>query len=225
MEVRKICVWGDSIAKGVVFDEERGRYAICRDNWLARLHSEAGYDVSNYAVMGSTSEQGLKRMQEQALPQGGLAVIEFGGNDCDLDWAAACEHPEVLQKGRVPLEQFAANLRAMVRKARQSGLTPLLVTPPPLVAKRYFDWVSKNLDPARILNYLGDVEHIYRWQERYALMIAKVAREECVKLLDVRDMFLSLARFNDYMCVDGIHPNARGQSILYDGFSRMLQGI
>ena len=191
---------------------------------MARLNREAGCEVSNYAVMGSTTEQGLKRMQEQTLTPGGLAVIEFGGNDCDQDWSAACEHPEFPQRGKVPLEQFGENLREMVRKARRAGMMPLLVTPPPLVAKRYFDWVSKNLDPARILNYLGDVEHIYRWQERYAMMIAKVAGEECAKLLDVRDMFLSLARFNDYMCVDGIHPNAKGQAVLYEGFCGLLQG-
>lgn len=224
MEVRRVCVWGDSIAKGVVFDEDRRRYAICRESCMARLARETGCEVHNYAVMGSTSEQGLKRMKEQVLMPGSLAVIEFGGNDCDQDWTAACEHPEQQQKGRVPLEQFGENLRAMVRRAREGGLTPLLVTPPPLVAKRYFDWVSKNLDPVRILNYLGDVEHIYRWQERYALMIAKVAREECAKLLDVRDMFLGLVRFNDYMCADGIHPNARGQAVLFEGFSRLLQG-
>ena len=34
MDKPKICVWGDSIAKGVVFDEQRGRYVICRDNCL-----------------------------------------------------------------------------------------------------------------------------------------------------------------------------------------------
>lgn len=224
MTLQNISLWGDSIGKGVIYDEVRGRYAILKENCVSLLSKRLNCPIENHAVMGATAAQGVMRMNDAFLREGGLAVIEFGGNDCDQDWAAACEHPDLPQKGRVPLEQFGENLRAMVRKASRSGMIPLLVTPPPLVAKRYFDWVSKNLDPARILNYLGDVEHIYRWQERYALMIAKVAREECAKLLDVRDMFLSLASFGDYMCVDGIHPNARGQAVLYECFSGLLMG-
>lgn len=223
MKLRGLSIWGDSIAKGVVFDEQRGRYAVCRDNCVSRLSRDAGVDVENFSVMGNTTEQGLRRMEGQPLKPGNLAVIEFGGNDCDLDWAAACEHPEVEQHGRVPLEAFGENLRAMVRCVRDGGMIPALVTPPPLVAQRYFDWVSRKLDKARILNYLGDVEHIYRWQERYALMIRRVAARENAMLLDVRDWFLSQARFTDLMCVDGIHPNARGHELLFERFSGLLQ--
>ena len=223
MQLRGLSLWGDSIAKGVVFDEQRGRYAVCRDNCVSRLSRDAGVDVENFSVMGNTTEQGLRRMEGQPLKPGNLAVIEFGGNDCDLDWAAACEHPEVEQRGRVPLEAFGENLRAMVRRVREGGMIPALVTPPPLVAQRYFDWVSRKLDKARILNYLGDVEHIYRWQERYALMIRRVAARENAMLLDVRDWFLSQARFTDLMCVDGIHPNARGHELLFERFSGLLQ--
>lgn len=223
MKLRGLSIWGDSIAKGVVFDEQRGRYAVCRDNCVSRLSRDAGVDVENFSVMGNTTEQGLRRMEGQPLKPGNLAVIEFGGNDCDLDWAAACEHPEVEQHGRVPLEAFGENLRAMVRRVRDGGMIPALVTPPPLVAQRYFDWVSRKLDKARILSYLGDVEHIYRWQERYALMIRRVAARENAMLLDVRDWFLSQARFTDLMCVDGIHPNARGHELLFERFSGLLQ--
>ncbi len=223
MKLRGLSIWGDSIAKGVVFDEQRGRYAVCRDNCVSRLSRDAGVDVENFSVMGNTTEQGLRRMEGQPLKPGNLAVIEFGGNDCDLDWAAACEHPEVEQRGRVPLEAFGENLRAMVRRVRDGGMIPALVTPPPLVAQRYFDWVSRKLDKARILSYLGDVEHIYRWQERYALMIRRVAARENAMLLDVRDWFLSQARFTDLMCVDGIHPNARGHELLFERFSGLLQ--
>ena len=223
MKLRGLSIWGDSIAKGVVFDEQRGRYAVCRDNCVSRLSRDAGVDVENFSVMGNTTEQGLRRMEGQPLKPGNLAVIEFGGNDCDLDWAAACEHPEVEQRGRVPLEAFGENLRAMVRRVRDGGMIPALVTPPPLVAQRYFDWVSRKLDKARILSDLGDVEHIYRWQERYALMIRRVAARENAMLLDVRDWFLSQARFTDLMCVDGIHPNARGHELLFERFSGLLQ--
>lgn len=220
-----LSIWGDSIAKGVVFDESRGRYAICRDNCVSRLSRETGVEVENFAVMGSTSQQGLERMEKQALKPGNLAIIEFGGNDCDQDWAEACAHPEVKQQGRVPLAQFGENIRAMVRKVREAGMIPALVTPPPLVAQRYFDWVTKTLDKARVLSYLGDVEHIYRWQERYALMIRRIAQQENTRLLDVRDLFLSQDRFTDMMCVDGIHPNDKGHALVFESVNELLQTV
>lgn len=223
MKLPGLSIWGDSIAKGVVYDANRGRYAICRDNCVLRLSRDAGVQVENYAVMGNTSQQGLERMEEQTLTPGNIAVIEFGGNDCDLDWKAADAHPEAMQEGRVPLERFGENLRAMVRRARAGGMMPALVTPPPLVSQRYFDWVSQKLDKSRILAYLGDVEHIYRWQERYALRIRQVAQQEKALLLDVRDVFLSQDRFTDLMCIDGIHPNGAGHELLYDTFVGMIQ--
>ena len=223
MNLPGLTIWGDSILKGVVFDETRGRYAVYRDNCILRLSREDGMEVENFAMMGNTSEQGLARMEKQPLKAGNIALIEFGGNDCDQDWAAASEHPDQPQQGRVPLEKFGENLRSMVRKAREAGMIPALVTPPPLVARRYFDWVSKNLDPARILSYLGDVEHIYRWQERYAVMIRKISREENTILADMRDLFLSQNRFTDLMCVDGIHPNAQGHEMLYNEFKLLMQ--
>ena len=224
MKLPGLSIWGDSILKGVVYDESRGRYAVYRDNCVLRLSRDAGVEVENFAMMGSTSEQGLARMENQTLKSGNIAVIEFGGNDCDQDWAAASEHPEQMQSGKVPLQTFGENLRKMVQKVREAGMLPALVTPPPLVAQRYFEWVSKNLDAGRILSYLGDVEHIYRWQERYALMIRKIARQENVALLDMRDLFLSQSRFTDLMCVDGIHPNPAGHELLYNEFTAILQG-
>ena len=67
MKLRGLSIWGDSIAKGVVFDEARGRYAVCRDNCVTRLSREAGVEVENFSVMGNTTEQGLRRMESQTL--------------------------------------------------------------------------------------------------------------------------------------------------------------
>lgn len=225
MKLPGVSIWGDSIAKGIVFDEERGRYMVYRDNCVLRLSRDAGVEVRNFAVMGNTSAQGLARMEGQELTPGDIAVIEFGGNDCDLDWTAASEHPEVMQEGKVPLEKFGQNLKEMVSRVRAGGMIPALVTPPPLVSQRYFDWVSRKLDRAKILNYLGDVEHIYRWQERYALMIRRVAQRESAMLLDVRDLFLSQKHFTNLMCVDGIHPNEQGHELLFHEFAGLLQGV
>ena len=222
MNFASLSVWGDSIAKGVVFDEERGRYAVCRDNCLSKLSRDAGVRVENHSVMGQTSEKGLERMVPEALTAGEIAVIEYGGNDCDLDWKAVSEHPEQMQYGRVPVERFVENLTEMVRRARAAQMLPVLVTPPPLIAQRYFDWVSRGLNRENILKYLGDVEHIFRWQANYADHVRALAEKLGVRLVDIRSRMLESGCLGELMCVDGIHPNARGHELIYEAVAPLV---
>ena len=222
MKIAGLNVWGDSIAKGVVFDEARGRYAICRDNCLLKLSREAGISVENYSVMGQTSDAGLERMRAGGLAPGRAAVIEYGGNDCDVDWRAISEDPEREQFGKVPLERFVRNLTEMVRRAREADMLPVLVTPPPLIAQRYFDWVRKGLNGENILKYLGDVEHIYRWQENYANQVRSLAERLNVMLVDIRSRMIESGRLEELICVDGIHPNEKGHGLIYEAVAPML---
>lgn len=215
MKIAGLNVWGDSIAKGVVFDEERGRYAVCRDNCLMKLSRETGVTVSNHSVMGQTSENGLDRMHAESLHPGEVAVIEYGGNDCDLDWKAVSEHPEIRQDGKVPLEQFGRNLSELIKRVRNAGVLPVLVTPAPLIAKRYFEWICRGLNRENILKYLGDVEAIFRWQEAYADCVRRVASEMKVYLVDIRSCMLETGRLDELMCIDGIHPNAAGHDVIF----------
>lgn len=216
-----LSVWGDSIAKGIIYDETRGRYSICRDSCLMRLSREIKIPVQNHSVMGQTTENGLARMQADALKAGEIAVIEYGGNDCDLDWKAVSEHPEREQFGKVPVEKFRENLAEMVRRVREAGMLPVLVTPPPLIASRYFDWVSRGLNRENILGYLGNVERIFHWQANYAEQVRALAGELNVFLVDIRSCMLA-ENLADLMCVDGIHPNARGHAVIYNAVAPLL---
>ena len=222
MKLSGICIWGDSIAKGVIYDEARGRYVVSRESCLAKLGRELGVPISNYSVMGQTSENGLARMRTAAMKPGEVAVIEYGGNDCDLDWKAVSEHPEARQQGKVPIDRFERNMEEMVHCAQEAGMHPVLVTPPPLVSKRYFDWVCRGLNAENILEYLGDVEAIQRWQADYAERIRMLAAKLGVLLVDIRGRMLELGGLEDMMCIDGIHPNERGHAAIYESIAALV---
>ena len=222
MNIPGLSIWGDSIAKGIVYDESRGRYAICRDNCILKLSRNVDFSVENHSVMGQTSENGLERMQGSCLKPGHIAAIEYGGNDCDLDWKQVSEHPEIFQPGKVPLEQFGKNLAELVRRVREAGMHPVLVTPAPLISERYFNWVSRGLDKKTILAYLGDVDHIFRWQEDYAEKVRSVAKRMGVYLLDIRQKMLDSGRLEEMICLDGIHPNEKGHEFIYETVMPLL---
>jgi acyl-CoA thioesterase-1 len=182
MKISTMHIWGDSIGKGIVFDETRGRYAIARDRWSVRLQETTGIQVKTHAHMGATS--------------------------------ADAREPDRQHEARVPIEDFRKNLLLLINKVRSLGARPLLITPPPLDAQRYFNWVTKNLNAEAVLSFLGDVQHIYRWQERYANAVRDIAAQTQCDLFDLRDSFLVQHDLASFLCIDGIHPNAKGHQLI-----------
>lgn len=214
MTYAAIHLWGDSVGKGVVFDEERGRYAILRNRCAVTLQEGLGIPVVNHARMGATVTEGLDDFLAEAAEPGTIAVIEYGGNDCDMPWADVADNPDGVYEGRTPLPLFVHTLTRFVAEVRARGMTPLLVTPPPLDAYRYFAWVSRQLDKCAIVRFLGDIAHIYRWQERYSIAVRRVAEATRCTLFDLRDAFLGEPRYAQMLCVDGIHPNETGHEAI-----------
>ncbi len=216
MQYPEIHIWGDSIARGVIYNEQRNRYALSKERCAARLESALSCKVENHSVMGATVLDGLALFDKFAPVPGALCAIEFGGNDCDLDWKALSERPEQPYPARVPLERFSEKLTELVERVRISGMHPMLVTPLPLHSERYFHWVTRGLDADAVLYALGDVNHIYRWQERYAVAVRNVALATRCRLLAARDLFLAQPRYEALLCVDGIHPNDAGHRVVAD---------
>ena len=146
------------------------------------------------------------------------AVIEFGGNDCNFDWAAVSEHPEEKHLPATPPEEYLESMRAIVRWLFAQNIRPVLMTLPPIDADRYFRFlVGTKLNPKHILNWLGDVQQIYRYQEMYSLMVEKVAREFSIQLIDLRQRCLESRGFVKKMiCADGLHLTEEGQQFIGD---------
>lgn len=211
---KAICVWGDSLAKGIIYDRSRRRYAILRENCLRMLEKEVKVPIYNYAAMGCTASDCLSQIRQEELVPGGVAVIEFGGNDSDLCWADVARDPEHEHPARCTIPQFKKSLKGLIQFVRQGGMTPMLVATLPIDGEKYYHWVSKGLDAKAILSYLGDPQMMYRWQERYANAVREVACEMGVRLLDFRADFLSDRQFCHLYCDDGIHPNALGHQKL-----------
>lgn len=216
MTYERMHLWGDSLGKGVVFDESRKRYCITPDRCVIGLQEALGIQIHNHSRMGATAVDGLEDFMSTQADPGALAVIEYGGNDCDMPWAEVSENPDKDYQGCIPLPRFIETLRRFVTAVRERGMTPLLVTPPPLEASRYFAWVTKGLSQENVLRFLGDVQHIYRWQERYTIAVRNVANEMACTLFDMRDAFLGYRHLADLYCADGIHPNAAGHALITD---------
>lgn len=212
----KMCVYGDSILKGVVLDEARSRYVILQENCIALLSKKLPASVINRAAMGTTAPMAEQAIRQEDLQPGGIALIELGGNDCDMPWGEIAADPSKVYVPRTPLAAFRAALEGIANRVAEGGMKPIFILPPPLDAWRYFEWVTQNLNRQAVYEHIGDVQHIYRWQERYVLALAEVAAKLACPLLNVREAFLAQDDPAALLCKDGIHPNAHGHRVMLE---------
>lgn len=145
----------------------------------------------------------------------GVAILEFGGNDCDFLWEEVAASPETAHIPLTPIDTFYRVYGEMIDALRAKGYQAAIMSLPPLVAERYLAWITRNgLDREAILRWLGDVQQIFRWHEGYNEVVRKVAAEKRCALLDIRKDFLAAKDYRDYMCKDGIHPNKAGHRLI-----------
>jgi lysophospholipase L1-like esterase len=215
--MNSICIFGDSISKGVVFDAVRKRYSVLKDSF-ANLIGKEGVSVENHARFGCTVTEGMGILSRYAKAPGAcdLTLLEFGGNDCDYNWAEVSRDPFQKHDCKTPITLFWKKYKDMIDAVVSSGGKPLLLTLPPIDERRYFAWISKELNADRIIDFLGSVRTIFTWQETYSA-IARTLSEACnAPLVDIRAGFLALRDYRDSLCEDGIHPNGAGHRLIFE---------
>lgn len=217
-----VYLFGDSVARGIILNEE-GIYTPIKDNFGSLAAEKLGINLINKARFGCTITKGLEILRRFAsgdkfptasrIP--GMAILEFGGNDCDFLWNEVAASPDAEHLPATPIDSFSRMYGEMIDSLRSSGLKPAIMTLPPLVADRYFDWITRTgLDRGAILKWLGDVQQIFRWHEGYDFAVRKIAAAKACPLLDIRKTFLEKREYRDYMCKDGIHPNRDGHRLI-----------
>ncbi len=218
-------IYGDSVLKGILLDHESGQYVPMKEDDFAPLARAYGIEVTNKAKFGYTVTRGwafLSRALERANAAGvtlcDRMILEFGGNDCNFDWRAVSDDPEAAHQPMTPRGEFAETLKTMIAALRENGVTPILVSLPPIHAKRYFRRICEStpgVNPDTILAWLGgDAEMIYRYQELYSQTVVRVAYETGCTCIDLRGAFLDKHNYASLLCEDGIHPNEAGHRLI-----------
>lgn len=211
-----ICVLGDSVAKGVVYDEVKNKYKFIKDSFVNLFSKEEKIEVKNFAKFGCTVMKGEEILQKHLDEIKGYeyVILEFGGNDCNFNWKEISEDPDGEHNPQVPVDKFKVEYKKIIEIIKEQGCKPILLSLPPLNADRFFNWISKGLSKENIMKFLGNKEYIYRWHELYNSTIFDLAKEEKVEVLDIRKVFLPYRDYEQFICIDGMHPNEKGHQLI-----------
>lgn len=220
--INSVCIFGDSVAKGVIFDTVKNKYRLLKESFVNIVERQQNIAIFNFARFGCTISMGSKilKRHEGELNRFDYTILEFGGNDCDYNWSEIAEDPFRQHLCNTPIPQFREKYKDLIDRVLQNGGRPVLLNLPPIDAKRYFSWISRGLNRQNILAFLGEVEFIYKWQEMYSKAVEELAAEQNIPLIDIRSEFLNKKNFGSYLCEDGIHPNERGHLLISGVFRR-----
>lgn len=224
----KLVLLGDSISKGIVLNETNGKYERSSSSFAEILQEKGKIQLLNLSKFGATIRKGMEQLERKrkSMPQEGIVVLEFGGNDCNFDWSQVAEDPDYNHLSMVPLPDFVPLYEQLIGKIKEIGLRPVLLNLPPLDPRAFFEQVTQGLNKENILKFLGgSVDRIYRWQEMYSNTIPTLAQKcECL-FVDIRQRFLNEKHYEDYICRDGMHPNEKGQQLIADSILERLQEL
>lgn len=217
-----VCVWGDSVLLGVMY--HNNKYSLNK-NFTEQISQCLNMGIKNFSRFGMTTDKAKKLFDSHSL-DGGIVLLEYGGNDCNYNWELISQNPDGEHKPVVPLEEFCQNIEYMITKSKDAGCEVILSTLPPLSSDRFFNFITKDgLSKENILYWLGDIEHIYRHHERYNTALIMLAKKHNCLIADIRDSFLQCKNFKNFLCEDGMHPNLQGQQLIQKTFWSFYNNI
>lgn len=217
--MQKLIILGDSILKGVTYDSEAERYKLYGSTLEKRLEPK-NVGIRRFCRMGATIRDGKERLAAVIAGGGDFCgtrlLLEFGGNDCDHDWARIAEEPDKPHFPKTPLPLYLSLCEETITLARQHGIDVTVATLVPIHAESYFSFISRGRSREGILRWLGDISMLYRWHESYNNALVLLAEKLNCPLLDLRTPFLCSHAFPTLLSADGIHPSICGHHLIED---------
>ena len=213
--MNKLIILGDSIAKGVMYSEEKRRYTTYTHAYEQKL-ALAGIRTENYSKMGATSdkiEQILDRRIDE-MNSDSAVLLSFGGNDSDYDWDEVCADPYAEHSPKTPRHELLKTYVRIIERIKNTGAYVVVSNLAPINAEKYMNWISRGRDREKLLTFLGDVTTLYRWQEYYNYIVECAAVRTDSPLLDVRGDFLLSLKYDGLIGFDGLHPTQTGHEII-----------
>ncbi len=219
----KILVIGDSITKGIIYDDVKGRYVFSDKGFVSLLKND-DLEIENVSLMGSTVTRGLTTLERLGDEVAGYeyTCIEFGGNDCNFIWSEVAEAPDSHHDAATPIDKFRAVYQKMIEKIRSLGSKPVIISLPPIVSSKFYKWIIRGLNEANIFSFLGDKERLGRWQKMYNDAVNEIAQSMNIPLIDITAPFFKENDIDLLYCTDGIHPNEKGHRLIYNEIKKTI---
>lgn len=222
----KISVFGDSILKGVQVEGAGGRYVVNDSLGFSSIASQAGLSVQNFSKFGCTITKAWAYIQKMfSRIDADIVFMDFGGNDCDFDWAAVARSPLNVHRPKTDYYDFVSTYNTVVDYIKEKRRLPIVATLVPVQPDMYIDHICRTngVDRKSIMRWMqNDPERLASLQKSYSDAVKGISCNREVPLLDIRSAFEDYSRPESLLCSDGIRPNLKGQRVIRDCFQAFI---
>ena len=221
-----ISVFGDSILKGVIY--ENNTYKVSKNRFSNICEEVLGVSIENKAKFGSTVGIGKniisKNIDLIKETKSKYVVMEFGGNDCDYNWAEISENPDKEYNSKSTIAEFIEIYSYLIDELKKIGKEPVLLSLPPIDSVKYFNYISRKLNADNILKWMeGNKQFLTNWHERYNIEVFKLAINNNIPIVDITSKFLEAKKYSRLLCEDGIHPNEEGHKVIAESIKEHVE--
>ncbi|MBL5772453.1 SGNH/GDSL hydrolase family protein [Bacillus sporothermodurans] len=224
----KIICFGDSLTRGV--SVVKGRLRIIKENYPSFLqafflsNNRENVEVVNKGVFNDNSDLLMARLTKDVINEKpDYTIIGIGGNDCNFKWNEVAEHPDETHEPIVPIDRYLDNVKTMISIVKDSGITPIIMSMPPLDPVRYYKFIADKYGPSisHWISSLGGIEH---WHGLYNRSLNKLVSDIDVIKIDVRTAIKQAGELIDLISDDGIHLTSTGYKALSrEVFNRIIK--
>lgn len=216
----KVTVIGDSISKGVIYENEQ--LSIAENPAINIIGENLNYEIENVSSYGQTLKRIFKKkiienvIEKRDKKKRNFAVLSIGGNDSDYDWKEVSLSPNENHLPKTPLNEFVSDYEKIIKQLQKNGFEIIVCSITPIKAEWYFNNViCKIANEKNVLEFLhNDLSNLTRHQELFNNEIIKIAMREKVKFVDIRQFFLAENDCFNYYCKDGAHLTREGQKYI-----------
>jgi lysophospholipase L1-like esterase len=209
----KIICFGDSLTRGVSYIQ--GRLRIVKENYPTVLqnlfsNNDSTVTILNKGVFNDNSDLLLERLDKDVLAEKpDYTIISIGGNDCDFHWNKVAENPEEEHQPIVPIEKYVENVKKLIINLKNSGITPIVLTMPPLDPVRYYKLIAEKYGKSisHWISTCGGIEH---WHGLYNRSLNELIEQLDVRKIDVRTALKKAGILENIISDDGIHLTSEG---------------
>ena len=175
----KVAIFGDSISHG------GGHLSFSPADMAYSYESYLNFPTINLSESGNTSEMMVERFERDVLPFHPKVLLIMGGSNS--------------LRGGVPADSVISDLKEIQEKARSNGITPILLTLPPInptnIEKAFQEPTDKG------------------WQEAFSEVNQFIRSQPHI---DVAAPFENLGELPTWLALDGLHGDWNMKQIMAD---------